>query len=218
MKLQNKPKILSDKESTDASSQESVHQISFEEQSDSDIVKDQGIVESQEGIMAHYFEDQEEGKDVDKAEASSMKNGSILVQESCTAPLYISTDEEKNLSNPLDAFTAEGLRNVRCVGGVPENTSIITATRISRRTSILEVRISPRPSEKKESGSSNKEAATELEDNMMSAVNESMRRKFSFEQEDETDQTFTEVKNSVVGNPEVVPTGARESLEDEGSN
>uniref|UniRef100_A0A1I7V8G7 PP1-binding domain-containing protein n=1 Tax=Loa loa TaxID=7209 RepID=A0A1I7V8G7_LOALO len=152
------------------------------------------------------YEEQEEVEDLDdKTEPSVMKNENFLIRESFTAPVSVTYEEQEDPGIPLDADVqdivsdvhTEGKRNLQDAGCLPESTSVLTTTKITRHTATFEVKISPRPP-KKLLGSLSDEMAAESEDDIASTVSESLQKKVSYEQEDETDPTSTEIEKAMV--------------------
>ncbi|KAK6109353.1 hypothetical protein QQG55_35665 [Brugia pahangi] len=196
--LQDELEILMKKdektESISTTNQEGPYKISIEEQSDSDVVEDQ------ERIMKHCFEEQEEMNGLhDKTEPSIMINENSLIRESCTAPVSVSYEEQEDPDNPLDEnahnissdVCVEDKQSIYSVGSLPESTSVLT-TKISRHSTIVGIKMSSKPPEKRPDSLIDKIAA-EWESNIASSNNdnigsrESLQKKISYEQEDETD-------------------------------
>ncbi|EJW85195.1 hypothetical protein WUBG_03895 [Wuchereria bancrofti] len=183
-------------EYTSTTSQESPHKISVEEQSDSDIVEEQEV----NGLH-------------DKTEPSLMINENSLIQKS-TAPVSVSYEEQEDPGIPLDEDThninsdvcVEDKQSIYSAGSLPESTSVLT-TKISRHSATFGIKISSEPP-KKRSDSLIDEIAAEWEgniasaDNIGSTVSESLQKKISYEQEDESDPTSTEIEKAVVCDPE----------------
>nr|CDQ07741.1 Bm12076 [Brugia malayi] len=181
-------------ESISTTNQEGPYKISIEEQSDSDVVEDQ------ERIMKHCFEEQEEMNGLhDKTEPSVMINENSLIRESCTAPVSVSYEEQEDPDIPLDEdahnissdVCVEDKQSIYSVGSLPESTSVLT-TKISRHSTIFGIKISSKPP-KKRPDSLIDEIAAEWESNIASSnddnigSSESLQKKISYEQEDETD-------------------------------
>uniref|UniRef100_A0A1I8ERA1 ELYS-bb domain-containing protein n=1 Tax=Wuchereria bancrofti TaxID=6293 RepID=A0A1I8ERA1_WUCBA len=183
-------------EYTSTTSQESPHKISVEEQSDSDIVEEQEV----NGLH-------------DKTEPSLMINENSLIQKS-TAPVSVSYEEQEDPGIPLDEdahninsdVCVEDKQSIYSAGSLPESTSVLT-TKISRHSATFGIKISSEPP-KKRSDSLIDEIAAEWEgniastDNIGSTVSESLQKKISYEQEDESDPTSTEIEKAVVCDPE----------------
>ncbi|VIO99275.1 Uncharacterized protein BM_BM11057 [Brugia malayi] len=198
LELQDELEILMKKdektESISTTNQEGPYKISIEEQSDSDVVEDQ------ERIMKHCFEEQEEMNGLhDKTEPSVMINENSLIRESCTAPVSVSYEEQEDPDIPLDEdahnissdVCVEDKQSIYSVGSLPESTSVLT-TKISRHSTIFGIKISSKPP-KKRPDSLTDEIAAEWESNIASSnddnigSSESLQKKISYEQEDETD-------------------------------
>lgn len=231
LELQDEPKISTDKkektESTDAANQECPGKISLEEQSDSDIVEDQERRDDiHEGVVEQYFEEQEEIKGLhDETVPSVMRNENFIILESCTAPVTISYEEQEDPGIPLDAeaqdiisdIHTEREQNIQDVDDLPESTSVLTTAKISRHATAIEVKISPRPP-KKRSGPLIDEIAAESEDNIASIANESLHKKISYEEENETDPTSTEIDKAVVCHLEMKLANTCKGLSEEEGN
>uniref|UniRef100_A0A158Q7Q8 ELYS-bb domain-containing protein n=1 Tax=Elaeophora elaphi TaxID=1147741 RepID=A0A158Q7Q8_9BILA len=211
-------------ESTDAANQENPHKVSVEEQSDSDIVEDQERQdEVHERVLGHYFEAREEIKNHDKTEQSIMRNENSLIQESYGDPVTVSYEEQDDPDIILLDATAqdivsnvhmEGEQTVQDVGSLLESTSTLTTSKFSRSATTFEVKMSPTPP-KKRSRSLADEVEVEMEDNVASIVSESSQKKVSYEQEDETDPTSTEVEKAIVCHFEMKLTNICKGLNEE---
>ncbi|EFO20170.2 hypothetical protein LOAG_08319 [Loa loa] len=169
-------------------------------------------LELQDGLKILLDKD-EESESMDAANQETPCNISVEEQSDSDmvedqerrAPVSVTYEEQEDPGIPLDADVqdivsdvhTEGKRNLQDAGCLPESTSVLTTTKITRHTATFEVKISPRPP-KKLLGSLSDEMAAESEDDIASTVSESLQKKVSYEQEDETDPTSTEIEKAMV--------------------
>ncbi|VDK72662.1 unnamed protein product, partial [Onchocerca ochengi] len=227
LELQDELEILVDegekRESTDATNEKNLHKISVEEQSDLYLVENQERQdEDHEKVVEHYFEEQEEIENVhDKTEPSTLRSENTLIQKSYTAPVTVSYEEQEDPGILLDAVAQDIIsdvhtakeQNIQDVGDLSENTLVRTCTKISRHASTVEVEINPR-SPKKRSDSSINDVTTKSEDNITSSMGE-FHKKVSYEQEDESDPTSTEIEKGIICHFEMEPADTCKELNKE---
>ncbi|KAM3716490.1 Protein mel-28 [Dirofilaria immitis] len=167
----------------------------FEEQDEIDLQNKTKAVNEVE----HYFEEQEDIEDLqDKTEPV---NEIPLIQENRTALATISYEEQEDPGILLNAgnehiisdVRIESEQNMQNAGDVPENNSALATTKISRHATTVEINIYRRSS-KKRSAALNDDLPIKSEDNIASNMDKLLHKKISFEQEDETDPTSTEIE------------------------
>uniref|UniRef100_A0A915Q1J3 ELYS beta-propeller domain-containing protein n=1 Tax=Setaria digitata TaxID=48799 RepID=A0A915Q1J3_9BILA len=192
--------------STEAFNQESQHVIMIEEQSDSDITEDQERrADVPEKVLQYSFEEQEELENLPTiVESSDVKNENSTAF-SFAAPVPISDEEQEDPEIFLNVGSKDNSHVVCNEKGTDQKIQDakdmadeipVTNSKLPRHDSTSDVNVLSRALRQR-SNSLIDEALIELE-HVNSDVQDSSQKEVSYEQEDETDPTSTEIEKALV--------------------